>query len=67
MMQVLNCQNESIDISKSSSSSLAERRRIAISLEKLSLYTQLKPAETLQPEVLKRLQDENAKLPTQVK
>ncbi|KAI8090792.1 rab-GTPase-TBC domain-containing protein [Thamnidium elegans] len=51
----------------SSSSTLAERRRLPSSPEKLKLYSQIKNNNqtTLQPEVLQRLQEENAKLPTQ--
>ncbi|GAA5799618.1 hypothetical protein HPULCUR_005034 [Helicostylum pulchrum] len=51
----------------SSSSTLAERRRLPSSPEKLLLYSQIKNNKqtTLEPEVLQRLQEENAKLPTQ--
>lgn len=54
---------------KSVSSTLAERRRLPISPEKLKLYSQIKNQNQPQQQpqqVLKRLEEENAKLPTQV-
>ena len=55
-----------------STSTLAERRRLPVSPEKLKVLTQIKNANTTtnfsngDEKVLKRLQEENAKLPTQV-
>lgn len=61
MMHVL---NRPLDIGMSSSSfSLAERRKLAPSPEKLDLLT---ATDSLHSNVLQRLQDENAKLPPQV-
>lgn len=56
-----------------STSTLAERRRLPISPEKLKLYSQIKNNNSFQQQqnqqdetVLKRLEEENAKLPPQV-
>jgi hypothetical protein len=62
--------SSTIHLEKSVSSTLAERRRLPISPEKLKLYSQIKNQHAFpqqpQQQVLKRLEEENAKLPTQV-
>lgn len=67
--------SSSIKVEKSiSTNTLAERRKIPISPEKLKLYNsqinnspQRRQFALEETEILKRLQEENAKLPTQVK
>lgn len=51
-----------------STSTLAERRRLPLNPEKLKLYSQITSNNTTQQDsqVLKRLEEQNAKLPTQV-
>lgn len=51
-----------------STSTLAERRRLPLNPEKLKLYSQITSNNTAQQDsqVLKRLEEQNAKLPTQV-
>jgi hypothetical protein len=51
-----------------STSTLAERRRLPLNPEKLKLYSQITSTNTTQQDsqVLKRLEEQNAKLPTQV-
>lgn len=57
----------SVQPEKSVSSSLAERRRLPVSPEKLKLCNQITTSRQLsQDMILKRLEEENAKLPPQV-
>lgn len=53
--------SSSLLLSKSTSTTLAERRRIPMNPEKLNIMA------NNNTEILKRLEQENAKLPTQVK